>query len=104
MLDLDTRVALVEVQCVVGIRGGCDERPNEIWELRRWGGQDLVVVCPVQSRREALGVGSMPPNVETRYSTDHAPEFVIVPRSLDVGKSGGAAFHAIHDLLGGRYA
>lgn len=40
--------------------------------------------------------------LEMRWGTDHAPEFVVVPGSLDVGKPRGAAFYTVRDLFGGR--
>lgn len=39
----------------VGIGSGLDERLDEVWEIRGWGGQDLVAVFPVQGWGEALG-------------------------------------------------
>ena len=38
-----------------------------------------------------------------KCNTDHAPEFVIVPGSLYVGKSRGPTFDAICDLFRGRH-
>lgn len=39
-----------------------------------------------------------------RWNTDHAPEFVVVSGSLDIGKPRSSTFDTLHDLFGGRYA